>query len=78
MMERMKEENVPMNIITFNSLLSGLCKMQRMEEARNILKEMEVNGFVPDGFTYSIFFDGLFRSADWNGAMDLYESATRK
>lgn len=50
-----------------------------MEEARSMLKEMESNGFVPDGFTYSIIFNGLLKPDDGAGAaMDLYREAIGK
>lgn len=37
--------------MTCNTLLSGLCKSGKMEEANCIVEEMKGYGFVPDGFT---------------------------
>ncbi|CAL0310501.1 unnamed protein product [Lupinus luteus] len=55
--ERMKSEGVEANVVTYNSLLTGLCDSGRMEDVRNVLLEMEVNGFLPDGFSCVIFDD---------------------
>ena len=46
--ERMKRDNVEATVVTFNSLLGGLCREKRMEEAKKVLDEMEACGFVPE------------------------------
>ena len=49
-----------------------------MDDAKRVLEEMEAHGFVPDGFTYSILFDGNSRWGDDEASMALYEEAIGK
>ncbi|KAG9130946.1 hypothetical protein Leryth_006712 [Lithospermum erythrorhizon] len=50
--EMMRECNVEVNNVTYNTLLSGLCNAGRMGEASKVLEEMDAHGIVPDPFTY--------------------------
>jgi len=44
-----------------------------------MLKEMEVNGFMPNGFNYNIFFYGLLKFNDGAcTAMEFYREAIGK
>ena len=45
-----------------------------MDDAKRVLEEMEAHGFVPDGFTYSILFDGNSRWGDDEASMALSTS----
>ncbi|KAK1362176.1 hypothetical protein POM88_046650 [Heracleum sosnowskyi] len=86
LMEGMKRDGMSVGGFFYNVLISGLCKERRIKDARKlfdemsekVLREMESYGFVPDGYTYSIIFDGHSRSGNVNASVHLYEETVRK
>ncbi|KAK4387473.1 hypothetical protein Sango_2353900 [Sesamum angolense] len=56
------------DVVTYNNLISGLCKMQRIQEAYNLFEKLESEGVRPDTITYNILIGyyckaGLFEQA---------------
>ncbi|KAF3772217.1 Pentatricopeptide repeat-containing protein [Nymphaea thermarum] len=49
-----------------------------MENTKELLREMDSNGIVPDGFTYNIPFDGHSRCGNLDAPMELLEGTVKK
>jgi len=53
--ERMKEQNVETDLVKSNCMLNGLCGSERVEDVREVLLEMEGDGFLSGGFLSDVF-----------------------
>lgn len=56
------------DIVSYNSLINGLCKMGRIQEAVNLFEKLQVEGIQPDAITYNTLIcwhcrDGMFDDA---------------
>ncbi|XLT59838.1 hypothetical protein HN873_052442, partial [Arachis hypogaea] len=47
------------NVITYSSLIFGLCLVGQYKEAIDLLSEMVLRNIIPNVRTYSILIDGL-------------------
>lgn len=52
------------DIITYNTLIHGLCNLGRMEKAVGLLHELKNEGLVPDLFTFSTMMDGYCKAKE--------------
>jgi len=63
-------ENFP-NVVTYNTLMGGFCRVGRPKNALELLHEMQGCGQHPDCQTYSILLDGLCKNLYFQEAMTL-------
>ncbi|KAG8376911.1 hypothetical protein BUALT_Bualt09G0113400 [Buddleja alternifolia] len=56
--------------LTFNTLISGLCKVGHVNHAMEILELMLQEGFDPDVFTYNTVISGLCKTGEVEEAME--------
>nr|XP_016512546.1 PREDICTED: pentatricopeptide repeat-containing protein At5g12100, mitochondrial-like [Nicotiana tabacum] len=70
--DEMLERRVSPSKVTYNILMDGWGRW------RNLIVLWKGYGFVPDGFTYSILFDGHSRRDDVSSSLALYEEAVKK
>ncbi|KAL4316617.1 hypothetical protein AHAS_Ahas15G0303000 [Arachis hypogaea] len=54
-------DGCPPNVVTFNTLIKGLCANGRVEGAMSVLHQMEKYECLPNIRTYNELLDGLFR-----------------
>jgi pentatricopeptide repeat protein len=66
------------NVVTYNVLLSGLCRVGGMDEKRALMDEMTSYNMLPNGFTYIILFDGLTRTGDSWALLSLFGESLKK
>ncbi|GJN35796.1 hypothetical protein PR202_gb24603 [Eleusine coracana subsp. coracana] len=69
LLEDMKKSGCKVDVVSYNTLLVGLCKLGRWQDASELLEDMPMRGCSPDVVTYRIFFDamcsdGAFQEAD--------------
>lgn len=62
----MKEKDISPSIITYNSVIGGLCKLRKTELAISKLNELLENGLVPDETTYNTIIHGYC----WEGNVE--------
>ncbi|GAA0172166.1 hypothetical protein LIER_26045 [Lithospermum erythrorhizon] len=74
----LKKDGIFLRWLRLIYFLSGLCNAGRMDEASNVLEEMDAHGIVPDAFTYSIIFDGFSKSGNIDALLELFEEIDRK
>ncbi|GMH28669.1 hypothetical protein Nepgr_030512 [Nepenthes gracilis] len=61
---------VPANLVTYNILLKGYCKQLKMDNAKELIKEMaEGSGILPDVVSYNTLIDGCILIDDSAGAL---------
>ncbi|CAM8933909.1 unnamed protein product [Rhodiola kirilowii] len=59
------------DVVSYNTIINGLCKAKKMEEARNLFIEMDSNNCSPNLVTHSILVDGPCKSGKVEEAMML-------
>ncbi|XP_020582604.1 pentatricopeptide repeat-containing protein At5g39710-like [Phalaenopsis equestris] len=75
------DKDLTRDVIIYNTLISGLCKNSKVDEAESYLLEMVNRGCFPDDFTYNTIIDGYCKSAregDINRAIELFDEALTK
>ncbi|XP_057790481.1 putative pentatricopeptide repeat-containing protein At1g12700, mitochondrial [Salvia miltiorrhiza] len=50
------DKEISPDVVTYNSIIDGLCNMRRMDEAKDILKKMIANDVCPNVWTCSILW----------------------
>nr|CAD1826118.1 unnamed protein product [Ananas comosus var. bracteatus] len=61
------------NVVTYTSVISGYCKMGRMEEAFRVFNDMIGLGIKPSRVTYNVLIDGYGKAGDMPSAASVYE-----
>lgn len=70
---RKKDGNLIIDVVCYNTLIAGFCKIGKMKVGRRIMKEMELNGRVlPNSQTYHILITASCDLSDVDSAMDLF------
>ncbi|XP_024518665.1 pentatricopeptide repeat-containing protein At1g62670, mitochondrial [Selaginella moellendorffii] len=66
------------NLRTFNIMIHGLCKANKVGEADALVRRMEDEcGVAPDEFTFNTIIDGHFKAGDSKGALSLFKEMAR-
>ncbi|KAI6703344.1 hypothetical protein NL676_012480 [Syzygium grande] len=61
------------DVRTFNDILGGLCKFNRIHEAAKLFDRMLLRGFTPDGFTYGVLIHALCKVGKVDEARALWD-----
>ncbi|KAG6763580.1 hypothetical protein POTOM_031006 [Populus tomentosa] len=59
--DEMKEKEIAPSVITYNSIIAGLCQMGKTNQARDKLNELLESDLVPGEITYSMIIHGHCR-----------------
>ncbi|KAG5598736.1 hypothetical protein H5410_030106 [Solanum commersonii] len=79
LLNEMKQRRIHPNIVTYNSLIDGMCKLGQWEKVRNFVSEMAVNlNICPDVCTFNIMIDGLCKEGKVADAEELMKHMVRK
>jgi pentatricopeptide repeat protein len=62
------------NIVSYNIVLLGLCKVHRIDDAIEVLTAMIENGCQPNETTYTLLIEGIGFSGSRAQAMELANS----
>jgi len=60
------------NIITYGALVDGLCKANRVKEARELLDTMSSNGCEPNQIVYDALIDGFCKTGELESAREVF------
>lgn len=63
---------------TYGTLISGLCKCGRIDEANELFSEMEMKGCLPTVVTYTSLIQGLCKSEKLGDALTLFDKMESK
>lgn len=75
---KMADRGCPPDAYTYSTLISGLSKLGRMEEAMKLFKEMDEKGCPPTVVTYSALIHGLCRCGRLDEAVEMFSSMSSK
>ncbi|KAH9656891.1 Fertility restorer [Citrus sinensis] len=64
------------DVVTFTSLIKGLCAESRITEAAALFTKLRVFGCEPNVFTYNTLINGLCRTGHTIVALNLFEEMT--
>ena len=62
------------DVITFNTLIKGWCKVEKMSVAMHVTKVMLTMGLYPDQWTYQTLIEGYCKQHDMMMAKRLVEA----
>lgn len=62
--EALRKEGLNADVVTYNTLICGLCKHSKVAEAESYLHKMVNRGFDPDAFTYNTII-GAYCKSGW-------------
>lgn len=66
-----------MNKITYNTLILGLVKANRVDESLSIYDDIMENGFPPSPFTYYPLIDGICKAGRVDEESDLFQEMAK-
>jgi len=70
--DKMKEFNVRMDVVSFNTAIAAAGDCGRWKRIANIRKEMKKSGIKPDGFTYMSLLGGCKATGNWKQSIKLF------
>mmetsp|Transcript_15637 Transcript_15637/g.25936 ORF Transcript_15637/g.25936 Transcript_15637/m.25936 type:complete len:399 (+) Transcript_15637:145-1341(+) len=76
--EFMKRENIPVTVITLNSVLQSLVEARMAETSEAFLRRVDVKGIDYDMFTYNIRMNGAVRKGNTWQALQFMKEAESK
>lgn len=77
LMEKMKELNIGLTSMPYNSLMTLYTKVGQPDRVPAIIQEMKANGVMPDSYSYNVWMRALAAVNDVSGAERLIEKMTR-
>ncbi|KAK7260698.1 hypothetical protein RIF29_26957 [Crotalaria pallida] len=60
------------NVITYGALVDGLCKANRVKQARELLDTMSTQGCVPNQIVYDALIDGFCKAGKLEDAQEVF------
>ncbi|KAL6124863.1 hypothetical protein ACLB2K_077371 [Fragaria x ananassa] len=71
-LERVKSNGGLVDVVAYNTLIKGFCRLGKAKLGLCILKEMERKGCLPDVDTYNVLISGFCESGMLDKALDLF------
>lgn len=66
------------NLVTFNTLIDGLCKSGKVDIASSLFEKMVSAGYTPDTYTYSPFIENLCKMKGSQGGLSFIDEMLKK
>jgi leucine-rich PPR motif-containing protein len=61
----MMDQGIPPNIVTYNTVIDGLCKAQVVDRAKGVFQQMIDKGVKPNNVTYNCLIHGYLSIKQW-------------
>lgn len=74
----MLEKCILPNEMTYNTLIHGLCRKQKIELAYKRFRRMQGSGLLRIKYTYTLLIDGNCNLGNWKEAFRLYAEMLEK
>ncbi|KAI4382693.1 hypothetical protein MLD38_008626 [Melastoma candidum] len=72
------KESISGDVRSYNILIHGYCRCKKFEQAREVMKEMEVNGLKPDVYSYTCFVETYSHEKEFRLANAVVEEMQAK
>ncbi|KAL3621541.1 hypothetical protein CASFOL_036453 [Castilleja foliolosa] len=73
---QLADSGVVPNIITYNTLINGMCRAGQVNRALKLFEQLLMKGHFPDSITYSTLIEGLQRVGREGDAYKIFEQMT--
>ena len=73
---QMDLQGISRNAVTFNTLIDGLCKAKRIDDATELIEQMVKEGLQPDNITYNSILTHYCKQGNIKKAADVLETMT--
>ncbi|CAI9091139.1 OLC1v1026081C1 [Oldenlandia corymbosa var. corymbosa] len=77
LMEKMKELNLELTAMPYNSLMTLYTKIGQPEKVSSMIQEMKDSNIMPDSFTYNVWMRALTAANDINGVERVIDEMKR-
>ncbi|PQQ02363.1 hypothetical protein Pyn_34922 [Prunus yedoensis var. nudiflora] len=74
----MKDQGLMPDVVTYNTLIHGLCQSGKWEKAKSFLICMVDSGISPDVYTFAVLISALCKEERIQEALALFEEMTGK
>ncbi|CAN6559651.1 unnamed protein product [Malus baccata var. baccata] len=74
----MTSSRLVLNVVTYNTLMDGFCKVGRIQDAQKLFTQMQACGHLPDVPTCNILLDGLCKNQELPMALKLFREMVDK
>ncbi|KAK4254235.1 hypothetical protein QN277_009642 [Acacia crassicarpa] len=78
MLDVMRTKGIFPNLLTYNTLISGLLLLRRLDEAIELFNNMKCLGVEPTAYTYVLFIDYYGKYGDPGKTLDTYVKMNSK
>ncbi|KVH89020.1 hypothetical protein Ccrd_009011, partial [Cynara cardunculus var. scolymus] len=75
--DEFEKSSIP-NVLTYNTLIAGMCEMGELCEAGRLWDDMVEKGCVPNAFTYNMLIKGFCRAGNAEEGMKILEEMLEK
>lgn len=69
----MRQDDIQPDHVTYNSLISGLCKYRKIDQALDLLQNMKNSDVHPTAATYTMIISSLGRLGNWRKAEEVIQ-----
>ncbi|KAI3977541.1 hypothetical protein MKX01_000454 [Papaver californicum] len=76
--EMKKKKKILPSVVTYNSVIGGLCKTSKIKQAMDKFTELSESGLIPDAITYNTLIHGHCREGDVEKAFQFYSQMVAK
>ena len=74
----MSNKGVILDVVTYNTLIGGFCRVERVQAALELFNSMQAYGQHPDPQTYAILLDEFCKNRRIAKAMALFQEMEEK
>uniref|UniRef100_A0A0E0MC40 Pentacotripeptide-repeat region of PRORP domain-containing protein n=1 Tax=Oryza punctata TaxID=4537 RepID=A0A0E0MC40_ORYPU len=71
LLKEMESAGCPRSTVTYNTIIDGLCKKMRIEEAEEVFDQMDLQGISRHAITFNTLIDGLCKDKRIDDAFEL-------
>ena len=73
MFKEISSKGLTPDVVTYTTLIGGLCKVGRIQDAQELILEMQIRGQVLNCRTYATLLHGLCENGQLEEAMKLFQ-----
>ncbi|KAM3323394.1 pentatricopeptide repeat-containing protein, mitochondrial-like [Capsicum chacoense] len=71
-------DGLHLTVRLYNTMINAICREGLLDEAKDLMRKMEQNGFSPEGFTYDFILQGFLKSEKLHEVFPLLQEMVEK